>query len=61
MTGKYFSIIADETADISRIEQLSLCARYYDSNDGKMHEDFLKFVPIYEINGSNLSYTIIEN
>jgi hypothetical protein len=57
---KYFSIITDETADISGIKQLSLCTRYYDSNDGKMHEVFLKFVSIYKVNGSNLVYTIIE-
>ncbi|CAH1714311.1 unnamed protein product, partial [Aphis gossypii] len=57
---KYFSIIADETADISGIEQLSLCARYYNSDDGKMHEDFLKFVPIYEVNGRNLANIIVE-
>lgn len=26
--GKYFTILADETTDISRIEQFSLCIRY---------------------------------
>jgi len=25
-----------------------------------MHEDFLKFVPIYEVNGKNLANTIVE-
>jgi hypothetical protein len=50
---KYFSTIADETADISGIEQLSLWARYYDSDDGKMHEVFLTFLPIYEVNRRN--------
>jgi len=29
-------------------------------NDGKLHEDFLKCVPIYDVNGRNLANTIIE-
>ncbi|XP_050054933.1 52 kDa repressor of the inhibitor of the protein kinase-like [Aphis gossypii] len=35
-------------------------AQYYNSDDGKMHEDFLKFVPIYEVNGRNLANIIVE-
>jgi hypothetical protein len=31
----FFSIIADETADISGVEQFALCARYYDVNEKK--------------------------
>ncbi|KAL4153300.1 hypothetical protein QTP88_001133 [Uroleucon formosanum] len=56
---KYFSIIADETADISGIEQFSLCARYFDSTDKIIHEDFLKFVPVHDVSGRALADTII--
>ncbi|KAL4153318.1 hypothetical protein QTP88_001151 [Uroleucon formosanum] len=56
---KYFSIIADETADIFGIEQFSLCARYFDSTDKIIHEDFLKFVPVHDVSGRALADTII--
>lgn len=56
---KYFSILADETADVAGIEQFALCARYYDSTDNKIHEDFLKFIPVKDVSGRNLADTII--
>jgi hypothetical protein len=34
----FFSILADETCDISRIEQISLCVRYI--QDCRIREDF---------------------
>lgn len=51
--AKYFSILADETTDISGIEQFSLCARYVDKVEEKMvlREDFLKFVPVQDVSG----------
>lgn len=39
-----FSIIADETADISGVEQLSICVRYL--KDKLVHEEFLGFFPL---------------
>ncbi|XP_025191890.1 52 kDa repressor of the inhibitor of the protein kinase-like [Melanaphis sacchari] len=47
------------TADISGIEQFSLCARYFDSTDKIIHEDFLKFVPVHDVSGRALADTII--
>ncbi|XP_050548290.1 zinc finger MYM-type protein 1-like, partial [Daktulosphaira vitifoliae] len=49
----------DETADISGIEQFALCARYYDSKTKNIHEDFLKFVPVYDVSGKSLANYII--
>lgn len=53
-----FSILADETTDISTREQLTLCVRYVDSS-GNLNEDFLKFIEVENLTGSNLSSAII--
>jgi len=57
-----FSILADETTDISGIEQFSLCARYIEkTNRGiTLKEDFLTFVPIKDISGKGLSCILLE-
>lgn len=52
-----FSILADETADISGIEQFSLSIRYLKENN--IMESFLLFVPVISTTGLNLSETII--
>lgn len=44
-----FSVLADETMDVSSTEQISLCARYVSVDGSGKHvlkEDFLTFVPI---------------
>lgn len=58
-----FSILADETTDISGIEQFSLCVRYIDEVDDTLtlREDFLKFVPVDDVTGKGLSEAIINN
>ena len=40
-TGYKFSFLADETADISSVEQMSLCARYviFDDEEKPMLRD----------------------
>ncbi|KAJ8909917.1 hypothetical protein NQ315_017221 [Exocentrus adspersus] len=44
-----FSVLVDETTDISTTEQLTLCVRYV--NENKIHEDFLQFVPAENLTG----------
>lgn len=58
--AKGFTVLADETADVAGIEQLSLCARYI-SADLKIREDFLQFVPVFDVTGKGLAESIIEN
>ena len=58
--SKFFSVLADETTDISCQEQLTLCARYV-SDDFAIEEAFLQFVPITDLSGKNLSSTILNN
>ncbi|KAL4143541.1 hypothetical protein QTP88_005860 [Uroleucon formosanum] len=59
--AKCFSVLADETADVSGIEQVSLCVRYVELNTLKLHEDFLQFVPAVDMTGKGLAKLIIDN
>ncbi|XP_065315206.1 52 kDa repressor of the inhibitor of the protein kinase-like [Gordionus sp. m RMFG-2023] len=56
----FFSVLADESTDISGIEQMSLSARYlYSENDEvQIKEDFLQFIPIQDMRGECLADTI---
>ncbi|CAI6376037.1 unnamed protein product [Macrosiphum euphorbiae] len=51
------AIETDETCDISRIEQMSLCVKYIE--DCSIREDFLTFIPIYDASGNGLARTIM--
>ena len=44
--AQYFSVLADETTDISTKEQLSICVRFIDTSNGqvRIREEFLGFV-----------------
>lgn len=57
-----FTVLADETTDVSGIEQFSLCVRYVHIVDGKaiLREDFLKFVPVNDVTGQGLANTLIK-
>jgi len=66
--SKCFSVLVDETNDISCFEQLSLCVRYLEQiidakNDISyvLREDFLQFLPVYSTTGRNLATVILEN
>lgn len=58
---KCFSVLADETADVSGIEQVSLCVRYVELSTLELHEDFLQFVPAVDMTGKGLAKLIIDN
>ena len=55
--------MADETTDVSKQEQMSLCIRYIDPDltYPLIREDFLKFVVVSDLSGQGLAKTIIEN
>ncbi|KAF2890263.1 hypothetical protein ILUMI_15910, partial [Ignelater luminosus] len=57
--AKFFSILADESTDISCIEQFSLCFRFYNSTTMKIEENFLKFVPVTNLTGQSLANVLI--
>lgn len=54
-------MLADETADISGTEQLSIEVRYlrYDDDKKTICEDFLGYVPLQELKAIAISGTII--
>lgn len=56
-----FSIIADETTDVSGIEQFSICIRYVDKveKEHSLREDFLCFVPVEDTTGAGLANTLV--
>ncbi|KAL4122845.1 hypothetical protein QTP88_015112 [Uroleucon formosanum] len=66
--AKCFSVLVDETTDVSRVEQLPLCVRYLDNNlniekneinNYVLKEDFLQFVPVNSTTGQNLATVIL--
>ncbi|GBO02379.1 hypothetical protein AVEN_179536-1 [Araneus ventricosus] len=57
---QFYSVLADETTDISQIEQFSLCVRYVEDQSYKIREDFLTFIPVYDVTGAGLANTVLE-
>lgn len=59
--SKYFSVLADETADISGTEQLSICIHYVSESDHfEIHKDFLGFCPLLKQDSESLTKAIIQ-
>ncbi|KAH6929705.1 hypothetical protein HPB50_005154 [Hyalomma asiaticum] len=54
----FFSVLADETTDVSQTEQFSLCVRYVDPTSSSIREDFLGFVPVDDVSASSLAHTL---
>jgi len=51
--AQYFTVMADETADISNQEQLVLCIRWVD-DDLTAHEEFIGLYPLARTQASNI-------
>ena len=54
--GSPYAVICDETSDISRHEQFSLCTKYMDKS-GQKKETFLRFVKVDSTSGESLFNT----
>jgi hypothetical protein len=57
-----FSVIADETTDVSTTEQISLCVRYVGVDSGEemcVNESFLGFAEASSTTGEELATTIM--
>ncbi len=61
--AKWFSLLADESADISKIEQVALIFRYLrETLEGiEVREDFLKFASTSSSKGEALTQLILDN
>jgi hypothetical protein len=60
-----FSIMADETTDVSTTEQMSIIYRYVDESPDNpkvpiIREDFVDFVPVYDLSGRALANKLME-
>ncbi|XP_048727017.1 zinc finger MYM-type protein 1-like [Ostrea edulis] len=61
--SEFFSVMADETTDVSEKAQLSICVRYVNmEEDGyKVNEDFLGFLEVDQTDAQTISDVILHN
>ncbi|KAF0713597.1 52 kDa repressor of the inhibitor of the protein kinase-like [Aphis craccivora] len=57
---KFFSILMDETTDISTIEQMTVCIRYVDTFCWIIREDFVGFVEMNSTTGLAIKNSILD-
>ncbi|CAH1724767.1 unnamed protein product [Aphis gossypii] len=57
---KYFSILCDETTDISTKEQMTFSVRYIDMEEMKIKEEFLGFIELNSTTGSAIKDTMVK-
>ena len=55
-----FSLLADETKDASKVEQLAIVLRYVDINTASVYERFLTYVPAESLTAQGLSRYILQ-
>ncbi|KAH8019874.1 hypothetical protein HPB51_022975 [Rhipicephalus microplus] len=63
-SGSCFSVLADEATDISGTAHISLCVRYVGHDTSGvpiLKEDFVDFVPVYDLTGKALASTILNS
>ena len=56
--ARFLSVLADETTDAGRKEQLSISLRFVE--EGKLHEEFLCFTEVTDLTGRGLGFTIMD-
>jgi hypothetical protein len=58
--GKFYTILADESADVSGTEQVSLLLRYLKKFNGvfEVQEDFMSFIPTHSTTGATIASLI---
>ena len=61
--ARYFSLLADETSHVERVEQLSICIRYGSVTEGgvgEVREDFLGFVEALDLRARSLAELLLQ-
>ncbi|XP_018494469.1 52 kDa repressor of the inhibitor of the protein kinase-like, partial [Galendromus occidentalis] len=60
--SKFYAVLADETSDAGRIDQLTICLRYISTSASKpvVKEVFLKFCAVAQKTGAALARTILD-
>ena len=57
--ARYFSLLGDETKDVSKVEQLAIVLQYVDINTATIYERFLTYVPAESLNAEGLTMNIL--
>ena len=57
MFSSYWSLMADETEDVSNMEQVSICARFV--NNCEVHEEFLGFVAVPKMDAQTIADALL--
>jgi len=55
--AKFFSLLVDETTDLSKQEQMTICLRYI--SDNKLREYFVDYVSVHDMTGEGLANVIL--
>ncbi|KAJ8884152.1 hypothetical protein PR048_016009 [Dryococelus australis] len=56
--ARFYSVLGDETSDVSQTEQFCLCVRYVDKDLVELREDFISFVAVHDVTGAGLATAI---
>ena len=56
----YYSLMIDETTDVSKKEQVSLCLRYADDKTGKIEERLVQMLPVDKADASSLENLVMK-
>lgn len=60
---KFFSVMADESTDVSTLEQMSICLRFVDEShpsQPEVREEFSGFIQLENTNADSISRSILE-
>ena len=60
MSAGAFSLLADESKDVSKNKQMSVVVRYVEVSSGNIHERFLNFVQATSLTAEGLSTLLLK-
>ena len=56
----FFSLLGDESKDISKVEQLAIVVRYVDIKTASIYERFLTYVPLHSLTADSLTKELLD-
>ena len=59
--ARYYSLLGDETKDISKVEQLAIVCRYVDVQTATIYERFLTYVPSESLAAESLAMNYLDH
>lgn len=58
--AQFFTVIAEETTDLSTQEQLSICIRYFDKTSLEIKENFIHLINVVDLSGENILQKMLD-